>query len=86
MCNGECIKFYPDKSNEEVFFTVGDVIKLSMFDDARWKVHFGWYSYGHNREVFGVYLKNMSDDSIRPLQYPDLFDVIVVQHGGADND
>lgn len=59
--------------------TPGCVVQLSRFDTEAWKVGFGWYAWGGNREVCGWYLTSMKDpQKIKPLQKPDLDDIYCI--------
>ena len=65
----------------EIYLKPGDIVKLDRFELTRWKVDYGWYSWGGNRPVCGWYLTDVSrPTTIKPLQLPDLDDIYVVQH------
>lgn len=68
--------------DSERFITCGSHIKLGRFEGTTWKVHLGWYEYGGNRPVFGIYLTDDTDGSVRPLQGPDLVDIQIISNGG----
>lgn len=58
----------------------GVVVQLSRFDDTRWIVHYGWYTWGGNRAVCGWYLAQMRcPNKIKPLQMTDLKDIYLVE-------
>lgn len=59
----------------------GDVIRLGRFSNDDWTVEYGWYSYGGNRPVCGWYLTCDANKIIKPLQLPDLDDIVVIQRG-----
>lgn len=65
----------------EIYLKPGDTVKLDRFELTRWKVDYGWYSWGGNRPVCGWYLTDVArPTTIKPLQLPDLDDIYVVQH------
>lgn len=76
-CN--CFRIYID---EERYIQPGCCIKLGRFEITTWTVHFGWYEYGGNRPVFGMYLVDNIRGSVRPLQHPDLTDIQIISYGG----
>lgn len=59
----------------------GDVIRLGRFSDNEWVVEFGWYSFGGNRPVCGWYLTTDAGKTIKPIQKPDLDDIVVIRRG-----
>jgi hypothetical protein len=60
----------------------GMTVRLGRFSTTDWKVLYGWYAWGGNREVLGWYLVNSADEKIlKPLQRPDLADIYVIKHG-----
>lgn len=81
LCKDACLDFklYIDSDR---YITPGDSIKLGRFEMTTWTVHFGWYEYGGNRPVFGIYLTDDTDGNVRPLQGPDLIDIQIISRGG----
>lgn len=63
---------------------VGNIVKLGRFDSERWKVGYGWYSWGGNRPVCGWYLTNVISQIVKPLQFTDLEDIYVIEDEGSD--
>ena len=62
----------------------GNIVQLGRFSDSRWEVHYGWYSFGGNRDVCGWYLSNEDDDRvIKPLQRIDLEDIYLLESGNT---
>ena len=59
----------------------GDIIQLGRFSARQWVVEFGWYAFGGNREVCGWYLTSDAGKTVKPIQKPDLDDIIVIQRG-----
>ena len=58
----------------------GCTVKLGRFDTTLWKLSYGWYSWGGNREVCGWYLADLSDpNKVKPLQKPDLYDIYLIE-------
>lgn len=67
--------------NTDQCIVEGNIIQLERFSNTKWKVQFGWYEYGGNRQVCGWYLINLEDCSIiRPIQAPDLYDIYVIEN------
>lgn len=59
----------------------GDFLRLHRFDTVTWILNYGWYSFGGNRPVCGWYLQaEESPITIKPLQYPDLSDIYIIEH------
>ena len=57
----------------------GDVVKLYRFSDERWKVNFGWFSYGGNKPMNGWYLVSLRQaNRIKPLSLSDLEDIYLI--------
>lgn len=74
--------------NADCVIRPGNVVKLGRFDNTRWVVGYGWYSWGGNRPVCGWYLAEMTDKchkhdkiakEVKPLQLPDLDDIYVIE-------
>jgi len=57
----------------------GDIVKLGRFDAARWRVEYGWYTWGGNRPFCGWYLTNVDTLDVKPLQKTDLDDIYVIE-------
>ena len=57
----------------------GYIVKLGRFDAARWKVGYGWYTWGGNRPFCGWYLTNVDTMDVKPLQRTDLDDIYVIE-------
>lgn len=58
----------------------GDRILLDRFSTIKWILKFGWYVYAGNRPVLGYYMCEVdNENNIRPLQKPDLTDIILVE-------
>lgn len=77
----DCFKLYIDSDR---YIQPGCVITLGRFEGTTWTVHFGWYEYGGNRPVFGMYLIDNTDgETVRPLQGPDLVDIQIISYGGG---
>lgn len=62
----------------------GNIVKLGRFDGERWKVGYGWYSWGGNRPVCGWYLTNVISQTVKPLQFTDLEDIYVIEDERSD--
>lgn len=56
----------------------GDIVKLGRFSSDEWFVCFGWYEFGGNRPVCGWYLTKDGGLVVKPLQLPDLDDILVI--------
>lgn len=54
-------------------------IKIGRFSNEIWEVNYGWFAFSGNREICGWYLISDNDNSIRPLQKIDLFDIYFMQ-------
>ena len=63
----------------DITLTVNDTVKLGRFDSTSWIVNYGWYAWGGNRPVCGWYLTNTISKEIKPLQYPDLEDIYIIE-------
>lgn len=72
--------------NTNIYLQPGQVVKLGRFDDDRWVVEYGWFSFGGNRPFCGWYLESVDDDRIKPLQLPDLDDIYVIESGYVHED
>lgn len=58
----------------------GNIIRLGRFQYDNWKVNYGWYTSGGNREICGWYLTSNSYPGInKPLQKTDLYDIYFVK-------
>lgn len=58
----------------------GDIVKLSRFDYTRWRIQFGWYTWGGNRPMCGWYLIGADNPQlVKPLQLTDLEDIYLVE-------
>lgn len=57
----------------------GQIVKLGRFSHERWRVGYGWYSWGGNREVCGWYLSNQKTLDIKPFQKTDLDDIYLIE-------
>ena len=57
----------------------GDIIQLGRFSAERWKVGYGWYTWGGNRPFCGWYLTNVVTLQVKPIQLPDLYDVYIIE-------
>lgn len=63
----------------------GDIIKLGRFKKEKWKLSYGWYEFGGNRPFCGWYLTSQdSTHIVRPLQKPDLVDIVFIENGGTN--
>ena len=59
----------------------GDIIRLGQFKTREWKVGFGWYKFGGNREISGWYITSTdAEQEVRPIQKVDLLDIVMVSH------
>lgn len=60
----------------------GTVVQLTRFNTTRFKVMYGWYSWGGNRPVCGWYLQREDNkEEIKPLQSTDLYDIYIIESG-----
>lgn len=67
--------------NTARFLVPGMKIKLGRFDNITWTVHYGWFSFGGNREICCWYITNNQDNISKPLNLTDLDDIIVITLG-----
>lgn len=58
------------------------IVRLGRFSEEQWQVQVGWYTWGGNRPVCGWYLTSLATGVIKPLQYPDLYDIYTVEASG----
>lgn len=67
--------------NTEIYLVPGCLVKLGRFDNDRWYVKYGWYTWGGNRPVCGWYLEDKCNkDTIKPLQLTDLDDIYILEN------
>ena len=59
--------------------TDGNIVKLGRFDDRRWRLGYGWYTWGGNRPFCGWYLTDVDTLEVKPLQKPDLDDIYIIE-------
>lgn len=65
--------------NIPITLHAGDVIKLNRFEDERWTVCCGWFSYGGNKPMNGWYLVSKDKSNrIKPINLSDMDDIYLV--------
>lgn len=66
--------------NTGIYLCDGNIVRLGRFDEERWVLHHGWFSFGGNRPWCGWYLRSIdSDDKTKPLQLTDLDDIYIIE-------
>lgn len=64
----------------------GDMVQLGRFASERWRVGFGWFSFGGNRRICGWYVQSEDDATkVKPVQETDLMDIYLVGRSGASS-
>ena len=78
MFNG-CFKL--DIPDTDLYLMPGFSVKLGRFSTERWKVNYGWYTWGGNRPVCGWYLTSLDENqTVKPLQLTDLDDIYIIEN------
>ena len=68
--------------NSQIALHPGDIVKLHRFDDERWEVGCGWFSFGGNNPMNGWYFTSKSrENTTKPIHLRDLDDIYVLEFG-----
>lgn len=74
MCNCCCMEL-PEC---EYHICTCCTVVLGRYSNRKWKVGYGWYTWGGNRPVCGWYLTDIESGDVKPFNKADLLDIYII--------